>query len=136
MAYATPEADDLAAFLGIDDIDTDRASRVIGFAEKLATSIVSPLPDGAEVVVLDIAGRAYANPQNVQQQGAGGFTVSYGAVSGGMWTTRSNVSTLRRLAGRGGAFTIDTMPAGAGSGLPWWDINSAGYTDPFSGGTY
>ena len=49
-----------------------------------------------------------------------------GSGNGGLWLTRQNKTTLRRLAGQGGAFTIDTMPATAGQSLPWWDVAASG----------
>jgi hypothetical protein len=129
MAYYTPPitSTDLGAYLG-STVDEDRATRLIDLATQLCQSIVSPLPDGSAVVVLDVAARAYSNPTSVPQQAAGPF--SAGGAPGGLWLTRSNKSTLRRLAGSGGAFTIDTMPATAGSGLPWWGRNS--YPGDFS----
>lgn len=120
---------DLGIYLGITDIDQVRATLILQQAQALCESVVTPLPAGATAVMLDVAARAWANPLNAQQQGAGPFTVGYGAVSGGLWLTQQNKATLRRLAGGGGAFTFDTMPATAGQGLPWWDIN----VGPFPG---
>jgi hypothetical protein len=120
MAFIISPAD-LGTYLGAT-VDIDRAQFLIDQAVDLCQSIVSPLPDGAASVVLDVAGRAYANPTSVPNQAAGPFTV--GSAPGGLRLTRQNKSTLRRLAGSGGAFTIDTMPATAGSGLPWWGRNS------------
>lgn len=123
MSYTTPVANDLATFLGVEvSIDTDRATFIIGLAEKLAQSVVTPLPDGAEAVVLDVAVRAYGNPQNLAQQNAGPFAAGFGAVGGGLWLTSRNIRNLRRLNGGGGAFTVDTIPDTAGTGLPWWDV--------------
>jgi hypothetical protein len=114
---------DLGTYLGAD-VDQDRAQLLIDLAEQLCESVVSPLPDGSDAVILDVATRAYSNPSNAQTQGAGPFTAGFGAVSGGLWLTRQNKATLRRLAGSGGAFTIETMPATAGTGLPVWDLNT------------
>jgi hypothetical protein len=117
---------DFGTYLGAS-VDTDRAQLLIDLASQLCESIVNPLPVGADAVVLDVAMRAYSNPSNVVSQGAGPFPVTYGAVGGGLWLTRQNKATLRRLAGSGGAFTIDTMPATAGTGLPWWERNNWGF---------
>lgn len=121
---------DLGTYLGVANIDDDRATFLIAQATNLCLSLVSPLPDGSEAVILDVAGRAYLNPGNVQQQATGPYSASYGAVSGGLWLTRANKSTLRRLNGGGGAFTIDTAPATAGQNLPWWDTGVEG--DPWT----
>jgi len=116
---------DLGTYLGIAiDPANDRAILLIDLATQLCQSIVSPLPDGGDAVVLDVVSRAWSNPTNAHQQGAGPFQASYGTVAGGLWLTRANKATLRRLAGSGGAFTIETMPATAASGLPWWDVNA------------
>jgi hypothetical protein len=122
----TVSASDLSTYLGAT-VDGDRAQLLVDLATQLCESIVSPLPDGADSVVLDVACRAYSNPGNVASQGAGPFPITYGAVGGGLWLTRQNKATLRRLAGSGGAFTIDTMPATAGTGLPWWETNAWGF---------
>jgi len=116
-------ASDLGTYLGatVDDV---RAEYLIDRAIDLCLSICDPLPAAADAVVLDVAARAYLNPGNVTSQAAGPFPVTYGGAAGGLWLTRQNKATLRRLNGGGGAFTIDTMPATAGSGLPWWDINA------------
>lgn len=106
-------------------LDETRAQLMIDMATQLCQSLVNPLPNGADAVVFDVAVRAYSNPTSIPAQGAGPF--SMGGAAGGLWLTRQNKATLRRLAGSGGAFTIDTMPATAGTGLPWWDTNSWGY---------
>lgn len=117
--------EDLGTYLGTT-IDDTRAQLLIDMATKLCESIVSPLPDAADAVVLDVVTRAYTNPGMASQQGAGSFTVAYAGGNGGLWLTRQNKTTLRRLAGQGGAFTIDTMPATAGQSLPWWDVAASG----------
>lgn len=122
---------DFGTYLGSSIVDPDRAQLLIDLATQLCKSIVvdanGNLPSGADAVVLDVACRAYSNPSNVVSQGAGPFPVSYGPVGGGLWLTRQNKATLRRLAGSGGAFTIDTMPATAGTGLPGWERNRWGF---------
>lgn len=120
----TVDAAALGTYLGLPSIDTDRATALIGYATTLCESVVSPLPDGADPVVLLVAARAYQNPSNVQQEAVGPFSAAYGQMAGGLWLTRTNKATLRRLAGGGGAFTIDTMPATAGQNLPSWDIDN------------
>lgn len=117
----TVQPADLGTYLSNPTIDTNRASYILGLAVQLCQSIVNPLPVGSDAVVLDVAARAYGNPTNVVQQTTGPFSANYGVVAGGLWLTRANKSTLRRLAGGGGAFMVDTMPATAGQGLPTWD---------------
>lgn len=119
---------DLGTYLGIGDVSgvQDRLAYLISLAQSLCESLVTPLPAGAEAVVVDVVARAFTNPGNAQSQAAGPYSVSWGAVAGGLWLTRQNKATLRRLTGGGGAFTFDTMPTTAGQALPWWDINTGG----------
>ena len=117
---ATP--DDLGTYLG-QTVDTVRAQQFIDWATALCQSVVNPLPAGADAVVLDVAARGYTNPTNAQQETVGPYTVGHGKVGGGLYLTRGNKRTLRRLAGGGGAFTIDTTPATAGQNLPPWDVS-------------
>lgn len=119
---------DLGTYLGAT-VDDARAQYLIDRATDLCQSIVNPLPDGADAVVVDVAARAYSNPARASQQMAGPFAASYAAMAGGLWLTRQNKATLRRLGGGGGAFTIDTMPADAGTNLPWWNSGGWIYTD-------
>jgi len=121
--------DDLGTYLGIANIDIDRATFIIEKAIELCQAIVNPLPDGSDSVVLDVAVRAWTNPTNAQAQTAGPYNTAYGAIAGGLWLTAQNKSTLRLLAGGGSAFMIDTTPAGAMANLPWWDTAGAVYTD-------
>lgn len=117
MTFAvTPN--DLSDFLGVQ-VDTVRAVTILKYAQLLCESVVTPLPDTALPVIVDIAVRAYQNPGATPAQGAGPFTL--GSMPGGIYLTRRNKADLRRLAGGSGAFSIDPLPAAAGTGLPWWD---------------
>lgn len=125
---ATPS--DLALFLNLDlaTLDQVRAEFLIGLVQGEAEDIVSPLPASTKGVILSAAGRAYTNPQNVQQETTGPYSVGYGAgATGGLYLSKQDRAALQRAAGRGGAFTFDTMPATAGQNLPWWDAGSSGY---------
>jgi hypothetical protein len=115
---------DLAALLG-QPVDEDRASALIVLAQELCSTVVDPVPANARSVVLGVALRAYVNPQNVQSQQAAVYGVNYGpAASGGLYLTRQDRATLKRVAGRGGAFTFDPTPDDAGQGLSPWDTNT------------
>jgi len=120
---------DLGMYLGAD-VDEARATFLIAQATALAESIISPLPAGADAVVLDVAARAFTNPSNVSSQGMGPFNASFGSVAGGLWLTRQNKVTLRRLAGSGSAYSIDPTPARQAAvvaGLPFWDWDPAAF---------
>lgn len=107
--------EELRLFLGVAEIDDDRAVLLLGQAASLARSIVDPLPDGAKAVVLSMAGRAYANPQGISGETIGPYSVQ--RPQAGLYMTRDERRTLSRLAGRGGAFTVDPTPVDAG---PVW----------------
>lgn len=116
---------DLALYLG-SEVDTARATFLIARATDLCTSVTSPLPPGSDAVVLDVTARAWMNPGNVTSEGMGPFNATFGAGAGGLWLTRQNKVSLRRLAGRGSAFAIDPTPAAAATaiqGLPFWDFD-------------
>ena len=121
MAVAV-DADELRVYLGLPDIDQDRAELMLAQATLLAESIVKPLPDAASAVVLAVAGRAYANPQGVAYETVGPISVQ--RPQAGLYMTRDERRTLQRLAGRGGAFTVDPTPADADPSASWpadWD---------------
>lgn len=117
---ATP--DDLAAVLGAT-VDWGRAVTLLDLAQELCTTVIDPVPNNARSVVLGVAVRAYSNPQNLVSEGASPFSVNYGTAAGGLYLTRQDRATLLRLAGRGGAFTIDPTPVDAGQGMAPWDEN-------------
>ena len=121
-------ATDLATYLSSPDLDTDRATQILGLAQDLCETIVSPLPVTARSVVLGVAARAFNNVTSAHSVGIGSANVSYGSQGsstgvGGLYLSRSDIRTLRLLAGRGGAFSIDPTPADAGEGLMPWDQN-------------
>lgn len=121
---------DLATYLGTE-VDETRAAYVIQQALNLCLSMVDLLPQTADPVVLDVAARAYTNPSNVQSQGVGPYNASYGGAGGGLYLTRQNKVTLRRLAGGSAAYSIDPVDpqrvAKAVRGLPFWDWDSVAY---------
>jgi hypothetical protein len=120
-----PSLDDFATYLGNEDLDEERAQFCLDKAQTLCESVVKPLPDGADVVVIDVAQRAYANPVPSSSGPEGPYDLgSPGGLGAGFYLTASNEQTLRHMAGSGGAFTIDTAPATVPS-LPWWDLGSA-----------
>ena len=121
--YGVVSVDDFAVYISNPDLDRVRARSILDRAQRLCESIVKPLPAGAEDVVIDVAERAFLNPTALQSQGLGFYNNENVATTsvGGLYLTRENKATLRRLSGGGGAFTVDTTPATAGQNLPWWD---------------
>jgi hypothetical protein len=113
MAFVAPTAEQLGMYLGLDQIDGDRADLLLEQAVSLAESVVKPLPDQATAVVLSVAGRAYVNPQQVSYETIGPMSVQRPQGSGGLYLTKSDKAALKSLAGRGGAFTVDPTPATA-----------------------
>lgn len=114
---ATPG--DMTAVLGTP-VDEDRAATLIELAQELCATIIDPVPATARSVVLDVAIAAYTNPAGVESEAAGPYPVTYGQGRGGLYLTKQQRTTLLRIAGRGGAFSIDPTPSTAyGSLLPW-----------------
>jgi hypothetical protein len=119
--------DDFALYINNQSLDRDRASYLLNLSQTLCESFVSPLPVGAEAVILDVAERAFSNPTfmggglGLYSEDVGPFsTTTPGTTGGGVWLSQRNRATLRRLAGGGGAFTIDVMPATAGANVTTW----------------
>lgn len=106
---------DLDTLLGLNGaIDTTRAQLILDLVEDDAGAVVSPLPATAKGVILTAAARAYPNPSGVASEGVGQVNTSFGPGAGGVYLSRRERRTLRRLAGiGGGAFTIDPTPATA-----------------------
>jgi hypothetical protein len=122
VAFTPPTVEQLGLFLGLDEIDGDRADLLIASAISLCQTIVKPLPEGAEAVVLSVAGRAYVNPQQVSYETIGPMSVQRPSGSGGLYLTKADRTALKSLAGRGGAFTVDPTPATADP-TPTWPID-------------
>ncbi|QLJ01537.1 hypothetical protein HZZ00_11210 [Streptomyces sp. NEAU-sy36] len=116
MAFVAPTAEELALYLDLTEINGDRADLLISKAQSLCETVVKPLPDGADAVVLSVAGRAYINPQQVSYETIGPMSVQRPQGSGGLYLTKADRTALKSLAGLGGAFTIDPTPADA---TPW-----------------
>lgn len=119
MAFVPPTAEQLGLYLGLDEIQGDRADLLLNTATALCQTVVSPLPEGAEAVVLSVAGRAYVNPQQVSYETIGPMSVQRPSGSGGLYLTKADRTALKSLAGRGGAFTVDPTPATADPSVTW-----------------
>lgn len=124
--FVVPTAEQLGLYLGMDEIQGDRADLLIAQAVALAESVVKPLPDQASAVVLAAAGRAYTNPAQVTYETIGPMSVQRPAGSGGLYLTKADKAALKALAGRGGAFLVDPTPATA-TPAPSYPIDGAVY---------
>ncbi|WP_327222983.1 hypothetical protein OG229_02245 [Streptomyces platensis] len=119
MTFVAPTAEQLGLYLGLDEIQGDRADLLIAQAVALAESVVKPLPDQATAIVLSAAGRAYVNPQQVSYETIGPMSVQRPSGSGGLYLTKADKAALKSLAGRGGAFTVDPTPETADPSPTW-----------------
>lgn len=129
---------DLGVYLGISMSADEqaRAQMLIDDAVTQALSIVTVgtvpdtgptvgnLPVGAESVIRPAVARIYLNPRGVDGETAGPINYSSRGGGTGSLYSKAEVRALRRLAGRSGAFTIDTLPADAGTNLPPWDSDT------------
>lgn len=134
MAFIPPTVEQLGLFLGLDEIDGDRADLLINTAISLCQTIVKPLPEGAESVVLSVAGRAYVNPQQVSYETIGPMSVQRPSGSGGLYLTKADKSALKSLAGRGGAFTVDPTPTTADPSPTWPIEDMLGFPEEYEPG--
>jgi hypothetical protein len=121
-----PTPTDLATHLGIvpANIDVNRAQMLLddAVAEALAIVTVGPVPDsgatyanlppGADAVIRGAAGRHYLNTTGATSETVGPYSVTRPALTGATLSA-SERRKLLRLAGRGGAFEIETTPEGA-----------------------
>lgn len=113
---------DLGTFLNDPGIDENRAGQLIGYAQDLCESVLSPLPAAAAGIVCRMAAIAYTSvlsPRAAAAAAAGGQFV--GQANGGVVLTVADEADLRRLSGGGGAFSIDLLPVGYVAPYPFWD---------------
>jgi len=134
MAFVAPTAEELALFLDLDEINGDRADLLITKAISLCETVIKPLPDGADAVVLSVAGRAYVNPQQVSYETIGPMSVQRPQGSGGLYLTKSDKTALKSLAGRGGAFTVDPTPVTADPSPTWPIDDLTGWAEDYEAG--
>jgi len=116
----TVTSDDLELYMGSDAIDSSRADFLIDQATLLCESVVTPLPDAASVVILSVAARAYSNPQGVTAESVGPYNVQ--RPWAGIYLTKAERAALRRVAGSGGAFTVDPTASDAGPRNLWAQV--------------
>jgi len=130
MAWTTA-ADVVAVWIG-DDAPTDLAlvDRWVGRAERLlrakvpglalrvdADPVTEPdLLDNVKDVVSSMVQRVFRNPEGVRtrQESTGPFSGSVtlgGDQPGELWITDDELARISLTGSRGGAFTIDTIPA-------------------------
>ncbi|MFE0647501.1 hypothetical protein ACFVZH_02770 [Streptomyces sp. NPDC059534] len=133
MTFVPPTAEELALYLGLAEIQGERADLLIAQAVALAESVVKPLPDQATAVVLSVAGRAYTNPQQVTYETIGPQSIQRPAGSGGLYLGKADKAALKALAGRGGAFTVDPTPADADPS-PTWPVDVRYPGEPYEPG--
>jgi len=116
----TVTASDLELYMGSDTINSSRADLLIAQATLLCESVVTPLPAAADVVIISAAARAYSNPQGVTAESVGPYNVQ--RPWAGIYLTKAERAALRRMAGSGGAFSVDPTPAKAGPGNAWAQV--------------
>jgi len=107
--------DDLGVYLGDTSLDLERAWLLLQLAHDLCETVVSPVPEFGKGVELAVAARAYTNVTSAHQMSLGSASMSFGSQNsntgiGGLYLSKSERSTLRRLAGRSGAFSVDMLP--------------------------
>jgi len=132
---------DLGTYLGLEPgtIDTVRATQSLLLAQDLCETIWSPIGPTALGTILAVAERQFDNATNATSVSLGTGTIVRGAPGatqgvGGLYLSRSDKTTLRRLAGRGGGFSVSVLPVGASAVLSVTVTATAGtYTLNFAG---
>lgn len=110
MAVDTTRLQVVLGLTGDPGFDTARAADLIDQATKLIIPITgNPIPDAADPIMLSCLTRAYLNPTNATQLGAGPFTASF--PSGGVYLLKAERSALQRAIGGGNHFVIEQLPA-------------------------
>lgn len=99
--------DDLRVVLSLDVIDQTKARLLLDLTVQRVAAVVSPVPFEARPIVLDVAARAYVNPQGVTQESVGPFSRSF--TTPGVYLTKRERADLRRMRGAGGAFTFNPI---------------------------
>lgn len=90
--------------------DTPRATDLLDQAQKLIVPITgNPIPDSADPILISCVTRAYLNPTNATQLGAGPFTASF--PSGGVYLMKGERAALQRAIGQGNHFAVEMLPA-------------------------
>jgi cell division inhibitor SulA len=117
---------DLGTYLNDASVQEDRAFLMIQLAQDLCESVLSPLPLAAKGIVLRIAARKYVSTTSTraQQLASGGSPMGAGTLPD---LTRADKADLRRLAGGGGAFSIDTLVNYTPPVLPIWEDGVPGF---------
>lgn len=100
---------DVATLLRPAVVDMERAERIVVLAMLRCSMVVSPIPEGARPILVDMAMRAYTNPQSAVYETAGPFSRSFREA--GVYLKPNERSDLEALAatatGTGAAaFTI------------------------------
>ena len=139
MSTPIAQPSDLATYLGDPTVDTVRATQILALAQDLCETIWSPIGATALGTVLAVAARAYNNVTSANNVGIGSAHIGYGTPGtnqgvGGLYLSRSDKTTLRRLAGRGGGFSTSVLPVGTSAVLSLTVVATAGtYTLEFAG---
>ena len=132
---------DLGTYLQLEPgtIDTVRATQSLQLAQDLCETIWSPIGATALGTILAVAARQFNNPTSANNVALGTAHIGYGTPGttqgiGGLYLSRSDKTTLRRLAGRGGGFSVSVLPTGASAVLSVTVTATAGtYTLNFAG---
>ncbi|MBQ1163335.1 hypothetical protein KBZ21_35685, partial [Streptomyces sp. A73] len=85
----------LSLYLGLPEIQGERADLLNAQAVALCETVVKPQPDQATAIVLSVAGRAYVNPQQVSNETIGPMSVQRPQGSGGLYLTKADKAALK-----------------------------------------
>jgi len=131
-SYATVE--DLERRLGGDPLNETGQARGEALLRDASTIIrtvagrpfTDPIPDVVQTVCLNMAVRAWHNPEGIRQETTGSYNVTYAATQGGVTITDEERRLIRIAAGHGAA--LDSIQLTTGNDV------SAGTFAPVAGG--
>jgi hypothetical protein len=138
--YATPE--ELEVRLGAQrtPVVRERAEALLIDASRIIRAVVFPFDweeddprlEVVSTVCLNMAARAYLNPEGVRQQTLGDLSMTFGSIETGVMITEEERRLLRVAAGFGVALdsiqltsgaeaneTVFALVAGGGDWMPW-----------------
>lgn len=115
MGTPVATSDDLATYLGTQ-VDDPRMTVLLGYAQDRLEAIKTPCPTAAAGIVVEIAARAYTNPNSLTSVAVGTghvgmATTALGGI-GGIYVSKEQRSAYRSMTGGTAAFSVDVMPTG------------------------
>lgn len=124
MANALAGISDVASLAPELDIDVPQVEALLTYASAMVRAEAGQAwtddaPDGVAQLVALMVVRALRVPEGVSQETIGNYSVSYAAsATDRLYLTKTERSFIRRVAGRGNLFSINTCGTPGYLGVP------------------